>query len=134
MWWATAAWDRLPRFFLVRDGRIFAVGDARWRKQLRARDQLCGRGRAQGPPQIRRAADDSRDILRILRAEFRGDGNRGDQPSLAAVPRVLMDAEHARIIAHYVQAAGNLAQLRFECPLERSSGFDPLCIVSATKA
>jgi SAM-dependent methyltransferase len=43
------------------------------------------------------------------------------------------NGEHARIIARYVQAAGNLGQPRFECPLERSSGFDPLYIVSATK-
>lgn len=43
------------------------------------------------------------------------------------------NAEHARIIAEYMQAAGNLGQLHFDCPLERSSGFDPLYIVSATK-
>lgn len=51
-----------------------------------------------------------------------------------AVWRAGSDAEHAGLIAHYVQAAGTLARPRFSCPLERSSGYDPLYVVSATKA
>jgi len=44
------------------------------------------------------------------------------------------DADRARLIAAYMQAAGAYASPGCACPLQRSSGFDPLYVVSATKA
>jgi SAM-dependent methyltransferase len=50
-----------------------------------------------------------------------------------AVWRAGSSAEHARLIAHYMLAAGTFAVPRLSCPLDHSSGFDPLYVVSATK-
>ncbi len=51
-----------------------------------------------------------------------------------AIWRATSDEDHAMLITHYIHSAGNLGQPVFDCPLERSSGFDPLYIVSATRA
>lgn len=51
-----------------------------------------------------------------------------------AVWRAGSDADHARLVALYVLAAGAFELPRFDRPLEGSSGFDPLYVVSATRA
>jgi len=51
-----------------------------------------------------------------------------------AVWRWGSDADHAKLIARYALAARAFATPTFSCPLEPGSGFDPLYIVSATKA
>ena len=51
-----------------------------------------------------------------------------------AVWRAGSDQEHARLVALYVLAAGGFALPDFNCPLDGKSGFDPLYVVSASKA
>lgn len=50
-----------------------------------------------------------------------------------AVWRAGSDADHARLIALYVLSSGAFELPEFICPLEDSSGFDPLYVVSATR-
>lgn len=51
-----------------------------------------------------------------------------------AVWKAGSSADHARLIAGYVQASGTLADPVVACPLDGSSGFDPLYVVSAARA
>ena len=51
-----------------------------------------------------------------------------------AIWRAGSEADHARLIALYVLAAGGFALPEVTCPLDSASGFDPLYVVSAAKA